>query len=56
MLAPAWSLTLVSRSRERLEIPFDVNLWEAAADSPGPKSVLAPVDPADYGIDPLGYL
>jgi len=43
-------------ARERLEFPFDVNLWEAPADGTGPKSVTAPLDPAEYGIDPLNYL
>ena len=36
--------------------PFDVNLWEADETSPGPKSVLKPVDPSTIGIDPLNYL
>ena len=43
-------------SRERLDIPYDVNLWEATAEGPGPQSVMAPLDPAEYGIDPLNYL
>jgi putative nucleotidyltransferase with HDIG domain len=44
------------RSQERLDLPYDVNLWEADAAGPGPKSVTAPLDPAEYGIDPLSYL
>ena len=43
-------------SRQLLDIPYDVNLWEAPAEGSGPKSVMAPLDPAEYGIDPLGYL
>ena len=43
-------------SRQPLDIPYDVNLWEAPAEGSGPKSVMAPLDPAEYGIDPLGYL
>jgi len=42
----------------RLELPRDVNLWEADA-SPGdvrPTSVIAPLNPADYGIDPLLFI
>jgi putative nucleotidyltransferase with HDIG domain len=41
---------------ERLERPYDVNLWEAPAETPGPKAVTTPLDPAAYGLDPLLYL
>jgi hypothetical protein len=41
---------------ERLETPFEINLFEASADAPGPKSVTASLDPAEYSIDPLSYL
>ena len=42
----------------RLELPRDVNLWEAdASPSDGrPTSVIAPLNPADYGIDPLLFI
>ncbi len=42
----------------RFELPRDVNLWEAEA-SPGdrrPTSVVSPVNPADYGVDPLSFI
>ncbi len=41
---------------ERLATPVDVNLWEATEDAPGPHAVATPLDPAEYGIDPLTYL
>jgi putative nucleotidyltransferase with HDIG domain len=41
---------------EHLSSPYEMNLWEVTSDSPGPKSVKAPVDPAEYGVDPLTYL
>lgn len=47
---------IAASARERLDVPFDVNLWEASADSSGPRSVTAPLDPAEYGVDPLSYL
>ncbi|MGE0862507.1 MAG: HD-GYP domain-containing protein [Vicinamibacterales bacterium] len=47
---------IAAASRERLDVPFDVNLWEATADGAGPKSVTTPLDPAEYGVDPLSYL
>jgi putative nucleotidyltransferase with HDIG domain len=37
-----------------LETPYDLNLWEAAEGQP--QSVKAPLDPKEYGVDPLTYL
>ena len=45
---------ICSASGDRLENPFDVNLWEVEAG--GPRQIRAPLNPADYGIDPLTYL
>jgi putative nucleotidyltransferase with HDIG domain len=45
---------ICAASGERLENPFDVNLWELEAD--GSRQIAAPLNPADYGIDPLTYL
>ena len=47
---------VATRSGEAIESPYDVNLWEAAPDKPGPKSVRAPLDPAEHAIDPLAFL
>lgn len=41
---------------EPLPTPYEINLWEVAETSSGPKSVKAPLDPAEYGVDPLTYL
>jgi putative nucleotidyltransferase with HDIG domain len=38
-----------------LGTPYDRNLWERSPDGP-PESVLAPLDPDQYGVDPLTYL
>jgi len=42
----------------RLELPFERNLWELQRDASEVKlqTVLSPVDPADYDIDPLTFL
>ena len=32
---------------------YDMNLWDSAVEGELPTSIRAPVDPADYGIDPL---
>jgi putative nucleotidyltransferase with HDIG domain len=47
---------VVSSSGERLETPFELNLFETPPEMPGPKSVTASLDPAQYSIDPLTYL
>jgi putative nucleotidyltransferase with HDIG domain len=40
----------------RLDLPFERNLWEPARAGAEPDSVVSPVDPADYAIDPLNFL
>jgi putative nucleotidyltransferase with HDIG domain len=49
---------LFASDGSRLDLPRDANLWEAAA-APEPgraTSVIAPLNPADYGIDPLSFI
>jgi len=41
---------------EPIETPYEINLWEVTAETPGPKAVTAPLDPAAHGVDPLTYL
>jgi putative nucleotidyltransferase with HDIG domain len=38
------------------ERPLERNLWERSADGAAADSIIAPVDPTPYGIDPLDYL
>jgi putative nucleotidyltransferase with HDIG domain len=40
----------------RLELPLDVNLWESEPDATHAATVVAPLDPAEYGIDPLAFV
>jgi putative nucleotidyltransferase with HDIG domain len=40
----------------RLDLPFERNLWEPARAGAEPDSVVSPVDPAEYSIDPLNFL
>jgi putative nucleotidyltransferase with HDIG domain len=47
---------LFAADGSRIDLPIDVNLWEADPESAGPSSVVRPVDPADYGIDPLDFM
>jgi len=45
---------LFDSSGARVERPVELNLWEAREGQP--QSVQAPVDPAQYDVDPLSYL
>ena len=48
---------LFASDGSRLDLPRDVNLWEADAPREGhPASVVAPLNPADYGVDPLSFM
>jgi hypothetical protein len=49
---------LFTADARRLELPFERNLWELQPDHSETElqSVVAPVDAADYHIDPLTFL
>jgi putative nucleotidyltransferase with HDIG domain len=44
---------LIDREGKRIELPYEINLWEPSEDPQRPGSVTAPLDPADYQFDPL---
>ncbi len=44
---------LIDREGKRLDLPYELNLWESSEDPQRPASVVAPLDPADYAFDPL---
>ena len=44
---------LFSKEGTRLDLPQDRNLWESTQEG---DTIVSPVDPSDYGIDPLDYL
>jgi putative nucleotidyltransferase with HDIG domain len=44
---------LFDKSGAVVETPYDLNLWEAQPESGVPSAVVAPLDPANYPIDPL---
>ncbi|HVZ21148.1 MAG TPA: HD-GYP domain-containing protein, partial [Vicinamibacterales bacterium] len=46
---------LVDAAGTTLEQPYDANLWESSDAQPA-RSVQAPLDPAEYGFDPLTHL
>ena len=47
---------VIGRDGAAIESPYDVDLWAAGSDPDTPSSVVAPLDPAAYGLDPLGVL
>jgi putative nucleotidyltransferase with HDIG domain len=44
---------LFDKDGARIELPYDINLWEAQPEAGVPSSITAPVDPANYQLDPL---
>jgi len=44
---------LITRSGKRLDLAYELNLWETSEDPRRPASIVAPLDPADYQFDPL---
>jgi putative nucleotidyltransferase with HDIG domain len=44
---------VMDRAGRLLEKPYDVNLWESDDSGQWASTVVAPLDPADYHIDPL---
>jgi putative nucleotidyltransferase with HDIG domain len=44
---------LIDRDNKRIDLPYEINLWEASEDPQRPSAVVAPVDPVDYPFDPL---
>lgn len=47
---------IMDGKRRRLTTPVDINLFEEPSDPARARRIVAPLDPADFGIDPLGYL
>jgi putative nucleotidyltransferase with HDIG domain len=41
---------------QRYDLPYERNLWEPSADDASADSIISPIDPAPYGIDPLDFL
>jgi len=41
------------RSGKRLDLAYDVNLWQSEPNEGRPSAVVAPLDPAEYHFDPL---
>jgi putative nucleotidyltransferase with HDIG domain len=44
---------LVGRDGRRLDLSYELNLWEKTDDPQRPSAIVAPVDPAAYQFDPL---
>jgi hypothetical protein len=47
---------IIDATGARMPGSFDVDLWDIDADTAGPKAIVAPVDPKEFGIDPLTFL
>ena len=47
---------LLNPEGQALGVPVERNLWEQLADEDPSVKINAPLDPAEYGIDPLIFL
>jgi len=47
---------LFNASGARLDLPYERNLWEPPHPGAAADSVVSPLDPAEFGIDPLNFL
>jgi putative nucleotidyltransferase with HDIG domain len=47
---------LFDRQGKRLDLTYDINLWESDGADGRPSAVVAPLDPADYQVDPLALM
>jgi putative nucleotidyltransferase with HDIG domain len=47
---------LLDRAGNKVDLPYEINLWEVEQRVDLPSSVTAPLNPADYDIDPLTLL
>jgi putative nucleotidyltransferase with HDIG domain len=47
---------LFDRGGARLDLPVERNLWEPAGDDGVVDSVVSPLDPAEFGVDPLEFV
>jgi len=44
---------LIDREGRRIDLPYEINLWEPSEDPQRPASIVAPLDPINYEFDPL---
>jgi putative nucleotidyltransferase with HDIG domain len=47
---------IFDRDGQRLDLPYDVNLWEGSESDERARSVVAPLDPVTFGVDPLSLM
>jgi len=47
---------IIDNAGTKLERPYEVNLWENESVEGAAKSVVAPLDPGEYGVDPLTFI
>ena len=44
---------LINAGGQRLDLPYEIDLWQPSDDPDRPSSIVAPLDPADFPFDPL---
>jgi len=47
---------MVGRDGKRLDLPYEINLWDVPEDASYPSSIVAPLDPKGFEFDPLAMI
>jgi HD-GYP domain-containing protein (c-di-GMP phosphodiesterase class II) len=47
---------MVDREGKRLDLPYEINLWDVPENASKPSSIASPVDPKDFDFDPLAMI
>ena len=47
---------VIGRDGKRLDLPYEINLWDVPEDAAHPSSIVAPLDPKEFDFDPLAMI
>jgi len=47
---------VIGRDGKRLDLPYEINLWDVPEDAGRPSSIVAPLDPKEFDFDPLAMI
>ena len=47
---------MTDRKGKRLDLPYEINLWDVPENASKPSSIASPVDPKDFDFDPLAMI
>ncbi|HMD35067.1 MAG TPA: HD-GYP domain-containing protein [Vicinamibacterales bacterium] len=47
---------VIGRDGKRLDLPYEINLWDVPEDAAHPSSIVAPLNPKEFDFDPLAMI